>query len=382
MTGSEKHRSRAVDELLEHLLALTDSTPTLPKPVSDGRVNHVTAPVNGSGRIGLSRIVYQGYKALGDYEIPLKHMNILTGVNNAGKSTALSALRILATAISIASRRKPESILTANGYRPGYYVPTANLEISLENVHTDLIERDTSVTFSYANGGELVLSFPADGGCSLFVGSNSEVSPRTPSAFKSAFNTRIIQVPVLGPLEYGEALLKKETVESGATTHRACRHFRNFWYYFPENFDRFAALLADTWPGMTIGPPDLHIDSDGGRLHMFCEENRRTRELYWCGFGFQIWCQLLTHVCRATPGDLLVIDEPETYLHPMIQRYLVQILRGTGAQIVLATHSASIVMAADDNDVIVVDKKSRIATRRTKRTAALAAQLGLTTAPN
>ena len=115
---------------------------------------------------------------------------------------------------------------------------------------------------------------------------------------------------------------------------------------------------------------------------MFCEENRRTRELYWSGFGFQIWCQLLTHVCRAAPNDLLVIDEPETYLHPMIQRRLLRILRGTGAQIVLATHSASIVMAADDNDVIVIDKESRIASRQNKRAAALAAQLGLNITPN
>ena len=383
MTSSDSQRPNAIDELLEHLLALTDSTPIAPEPPSgDDGEDHVSVVIDESRRTGISRIVYSGYKALGDYEIPLQHMNILTGINNAGKSTALSALRILATAIAIASRKKPELLWTPSGYQSGYLVPTTNLEISLENVHTDLCDRDSSVTFSYFNGGELVLWFPADGGCTLFVGPNSEVAPRTPSAFKRAFDTRIIQVPVLGPLEYGESLLKKETVQAGATTHKACRHFRNFWHYFPDNFDRFAALLADTWPGMTISPPELHVELGGARLHMFCQENRRTRELYWSGFGFQIWCQLLTHVCRAAPNDLLVIDEPETYLHPMIQRRLLRILRGTGAQIVLATHSASIVMAADDNDVIVVDKESRIASRQNKRAAALAAQLGLNITPN
>lgn len=383
MTISDSQRLNPIDELLEHLLALTDSTPTIKEsPLGDNGGDHARVPIVESRHTGISRIVYSGYKALGDYELPLQHMNILTGLNNAGKSTALSALRILAAAVAIASRKKPEPRYTPSGYRSGYLLPTTNLEISLENVHTDLRERDSSVTFSYFNGGELVLWFPADGGCTLFVGQNSEVLPRTPTAFKNAFDTRIIQVPVLGPLEYGESLLKKETVQAGTTTHRACRHFRNFWHYFPDNFDRFASLLADTWPGMTIRPPELQVDIGGGRLHMFCEENRRSRELYWSGFGFQIWCQLLTHLCRATPNDLLVIDEPETYLHPMIQRRLLGILRKTGAQVVLATHSASIVMAADDNDVVVVDKESRIASRRNKRSAALAAQLGLQSTPN
>lgn len=379
MTDSDSQKSSLVDKLLEQLLAMTESTPIAADPPSNDDVH---AAIDESSRIGLSRIVYAGYKALGDYEIPLQHMNILTGINNAGKSTALSTLRILATGLAVAKRKKPESVSTPNGYGTGYHVPTKNLGISLENVHTDLSERDSKVTFSYFNGGELVLWFPLDGGCTLVIGPNSKVSPSTPTAFRKAFATRIIHVPVLGPFEYEEPLLKIETVQSGATTHRACRHFRNYWYHFPENFDRFAALLADTWPGMTISPPERNFGANGLSLSMFCQENRLTRELFWSGFGFQIWCQLLTHVCRATPNDLLVMDEPETYLHPAIQRRLIEVLRGTGAQVVLATHSASIVMAANDNDVIVVEKTSRVATRRKKRAAALAAQLGLSTIPN
>ena len=72
---------------------------------------------------------------------------------------------------------------------------------------------------------------------------------------------------------------------------------------------------------------------------MFCLEDRMTRELYWAGFGFQIWCQLLTHVSRAKDATLLIVDEPEVYLHPDVQRQLLGILRDTGPDIVFATHS-------------------------------------------
>ena len=377
---TEQNTPNAVDGLLQHLLDLTDRSQTVLRvePARDDSIAQCDEPLEPP-RNGISKIVYRGYKALAHYEISLQHVNILTGANNAGKSTAISALRILSAGIGVASRKKPQMVSTPEGLQLGYVVPTKHLDISLENVHTDLDDRDSSVTFSYNSGGELVLWFPRDGGCTLSIGENSETLPKAPSSFRKAFGAKVVQVPVLGPLEYGEPLLKVETVRAGVMTHRACRHFRNYWYHYPDNFDRFASLVSETWPGTTIGRPELDFGDDGARLHMFCEENRRSRELYWAGFGFQIWCQLLTHVCRATPDDILVVDEPETYLHPTVQRRLVEVVRDTGAQVILATHAPSIVMAAHNHDVIVIDKSNRIARRRRGRAAALAAQLGIGT---
>ena len=65
---------------------------------------------------------------------------------------------------------------------------------------------------------------------------------------------------------------------------------------------------------MDIQRPE--IEDMTGELTMFCLEDRMTRELYWAGFGFQIWCQILTHLSRVDDSGLVVIDEPEVYLHP------------------------------------------------------------------
>ena len=110
---------------------------------------------------------------------------------------------------------------------------------------------------------------------------------------------------------------------------------------------------------MEIEPPELTVGLKGGILFMYCRENRLTRELYWCGFGFQIGCQLLTHISRARPGDVLIVDEPETYLHPRVQRQLLQILRETGAQVVLATHSATLIASAQAGDVVGIERNQR-----------------------
>lgn len=95
------------------------------------------------------------------------------------------------------------------------------------------------------------------------------------------------------------------------------------------------------------------------------------------GFGFQVWCQLLTHVSRAASKDILVVDEPETYLHPNVQRRLLAILRGTGAQVLLATHSAPIVMDAGPYEVYQLTHKARKVRSQASPSKALAFQLGI-----
>jgi energy-coupling factor transporter ATP-binding protein EcfA2 len=95
------------------------------------------------------------------------------------------------------------------------------------------------------------------------------------------------------------------------------------------------------------------------KLVMFALEDRMSRELYWSGFGFQVWCQLLTHISRSSADTLLLVDEPEIYLHPDLQRQLLSILRDAGPSVVLATHSAEIMAEADPNEILLVDKRKR-----------------------
>ncbi len=84
-----------------------------------------------------------------------------------------------------------------------------------------------------------------------------------------------------------------------------------------------------------------------------------TRELYWVGFGFQVWCQLLTHLSRASENSLVVVDEPEVYLHPDVQRQLLGIIRDIGADVLLATHSSEIIAEADPSEIVMIDKRRR-----------------------
>lgn len=183
------------------------------------------------------------------------------------------------------------------------------------------------------------------------------------SAFKSTYPATIGFVPVLGPVEHDEPLYKPEAARSALLTHRASRNFRNIWCHFPKNFDEFRELIQEIWPGMDIEPPEVELGGTKPILRMFCPEERYAREIYWAGFGFQVWCQMLTYVIDAKDDSLLVIDEPDIYLHSDLQRQLLSILYDLGPDVLIATHSTEIITEAEAGDLLVVNKKARSAKR-------------------
>lgn len=290
------------------------------------------------------------------------------GPNNCGKSTIIRAFRVLDIALRQARARRAQRILYNDHIVWGHRLSEERLPISVENIHTDYEDTDAKVTFRLSNGNLLILVFPSDGGCILLPDAQGR-DCRTPGHFRNCFPIDIQVVPELGPLEDEEIVLAEDTVRRGLSTHRASRHFRNYWHWYPQGFDEFARLVSQTWPSMSIEPPEPHLEATGAsgqlsqRLAMFCREDRMTREVYWSGFGFQVWCQLLTHISRGRRSTMLVVDEPEVYLHPDVQHQLVSILRDAGPDILAASHSTEIIGEADPTEILVVDKTKQSATR-------------------
>jgi energy-coupling factor transporter ATP-binding protein EcfA2 len=304
--------------------------------------------------VSITSVEFTNYKALGHFSLSLQDVNILVGPNNCGKSTIIGAFRVLAAGLRKARSQNAERVIVGSDVSSGYRIPREQLDISTENIHTDYREADTSVLFRLSNGNRLRISFPEKGDCVL-VPESQRKRIASPTTFKVEFPISLAVVPVLGPLEHEEAVVKPTTVQRNLQNHRASRHFRNFWFYYPEGFPEFASLVAGTWPGMEVEAPE----QAGDTIVMFCREKRITRELFWSGFGFQVWCQLLTHVARAREATILVVDEPEVYLHPDVQRQLLGILRTLGPNVLLATHSTEIMSEADPSEIVLIDKTAR-----------------------
>ncbi len=308
----------------------------------------------------ITSVQFRNFKAFEDFSISLDRMNILVGPNNSGKSTVIGAFRVLSMGLRRAATRNPE-LLGTRDTSLGYRIPRALLPITLENAQTDYQDVEATVTFRLSNGNRLRLAFNKDDeDCILYpVTAEGETVTRA-AAFKREFPISLLVVPVLGPLENREQIVAKETVDQNLATHRASRNFRNYWYKYPDDFEAFRQQVIATWPGMDIRPPELAADR---RLSMFCLEDRITRELYWTGYGFQVWCQLLSHIFRSQDRSMLIIDEPDIYLHANPQRQLLSILKASGPDVLMATHSSEIVAEANANDILVIDKTQRSAKR-------------------
>lgn len=310
------------------------------------------------------RVDFHRFKAFRSFKLHLRSFNILVGPNNAGKSTILASFRMLSAGVRRATQRKARLIAGPEGRRrPGHLVDLSAVSVAEENIFFDYDESESaSVTFRLSNKGTLTLWFPEPGTCYLFP-DHPDRDVATPSTFERYLNCPIGFVPILGPVEHNEPLYQEGAARRALYSYQAARNFRNIWYHYREHFDEFRSLLRETWPGMDIEPPKTELSHDKAILYMFCPEGRIPREIFWAGFGFQVWCQMLTHLVQSREASIFLIDEPDIYLHSDLQRQLLSLLKNLGPDILLATHSTEIIGEADADDLVVVDKRKQSARR-------------------
>lgn len=304
-----------------------------------------------------TEVSFQRFKAFKDFSLRLRHFNILVGPNNAGKSTVLTAFRILAAGIRRAQAKRPTLIHGPAGTTLAYAIDLEALSVAEENLFHDYDDDQyAAVRFGLSDESALTLYFP-ERGVGYLIADSAKGTVTRPAEFKESFQCPVGFVPILGPVEHNERLYESEAARLALFSYQAARNFRNIWYHFPQTFSRFRDTLRATWPGMDILPPEIDTTHSKPLLRMFCPEERIPRELFWTGFGFQVWCQMLTHVIQNSTASLFLIDEPDIYLHADLQRQLLSILRDLGPDILLATHSTEIVSEADSQDIVIVNKR-------------------------
>jgi len=309
------------------------------------------------------KVDFQRFKAFERFTLRLRPFNILVGPNNAGKSTVLAAFRILAAALRRADARKPTVVRGPRGNTLGYVIDLSGVSVAEENIFFNYDDSEpASVRFTLSNKNVLHLYFPERGACFLLTETEG-APPKSPKTFGKQFNCPIGFVPILGPVDHHEGLYEKGAARQALFNYTAARNFRNIWRHYPEKFDQFRDILTETWPGMSIERPVVDMSHEKPRLHMFCPEERIPREIFWAGFGFQVWCQMLTHLVQSSEKSLFLIDEPDIYLHADLQRQLLGLLRNLGPDILIATHSTEIITEAEADDIILISKKRKSARR-------------------
>lgn len=129
-----------------------------------------------------TKVEFSRFKAFKHFRIELKHINILVGPNNAGKSTILAAFRILAAAMRRASARKATLVRGPGGTVSGYEIDLSSISVAEENIFYNYDEEEPAhVIFTLSNKNSLTLYFPERGVCHLILDAQGKqcTSPST-----------------------------------------------------------------------------------------------------------------------------------------------------------------------------------------------------------
>lgn len=159
--------------------------------------------------------------------------------------------------------------------------------------------------------------------------------------------------------------MSEETVRKDKDTYLASLHFRNEIYLEMTNdekvFNEFSSLIKQTWKNLQINPPKLEYSSDNTLVSLVVGENDFMTELGYVGNGLQMWLQMMWFVTKSKNQGIttVILDEPDIYMHPDLQRKLLKYVRRNFQQVIIATHSIEIISEVDSENILNVSNKKK-----------------------
>jgi hypothetical protein len=317
----------------------------------------------------LRRIDLENFKAFERFTIRFRGDAFLVGPNNAGKSTAIAALRVGASMLRTAKRfRATDSEELDGTIRWGHAFTAGSVGLVHENLRHEFRQSDTRIRLVFDGDSELVAVWkPGDDSGGFFYVRHKDVTLRQPKEIRRVFPDMGL-VPVLSPIDTEEEPLSEKYVRANLDGRLASRHFRNQLYLLERDwidgrsaFEEFCSFAEPWLTEITLGQLRLSGGIDHAGLDLFYREvgSTREKEISWVGDGMQIWIQLLLHIYRLRREDVIVLDEPDVFLHADLQRRLVDLLESLDAQTITATHSAEIVAEAGSESIIWVSRNRK-----------------------
>ena len=317
----------------------------------------------------IRRLALKGFKGFRKYSVVFRDSAVMVGPNNAGKSSLVSALRTSGLMLEYASRHRAQASREHNGNPVMvHYFSREQFGLDDENIHFDLLDDEASFALTLDGQARLTAVWPADDEDDPFfyLQSAGGVVHETPASVRTRFPS-IGVVPSVVPLEPRERILSPEYIRKNLGGRLSSRHFRNqLLLVMQSDWDElqgFFDLVAEWLPEIELETPQAQRNLDESSIDLYYREDRRPREIAWAGDGLQVFLQLLWHLHRLRGASTLILDEPEVYLHPDLQRRLIQVLAASKQQYLLATHSPEIVAEAPQRDLLWVDRKRRSARR-------------------
>lgn len=300
----------------------------------------------------IEKVNIQGFKIIEDETFELDRMNVFIGSNNSGKSSVLQAIQFAVgtaqTGQRIGVRSKKGSPIISFTANPSsfLYLPIIELEALIH---------DKKLTQS---SGAKITFFSDKGDSSITIkrGKNRNLSmTMTQSALlddlQNCQTPFCVYTPGLSGISISEEYKNKAVVLKSATRGDSNFYLRNILYLLKEKpeWESFKKAFNQFFPDYSI---DVKFNPDEDEtIDAYVEKHLSMKDSIFLPIdamgtsALQI-LQILSYVYYFAP-PMLILDEPDTHLHPNNQRRLISILndftKSHNMQVLISTHSRHII---------------------------------------
>jgi hypothetical protein len=313
----------------------------------------------------IERLRLQNFRGFEDHEIPLAETTVMVGANNAGKSTVVEALRLVALVTARLHRAKRRMIEAPEWLDH----PEAFAGVRLPVSRMTPAGFEPSIFHQYQSPPAVITAtFQGGATVTVFVGPEAQVhgvarladGSEVSRATRVDFGPSPVAVqPQVAPLLREEPKRQEETIIRGDGTYLAPQHFRNQLRLFTECYPEFVHLAEETWPGLQITAFEPHFNELDRPIELLIRDGGFVGEVSLMGHGLQMWLQIIWFLARAPSEGSVVLDEPDVYMHPDLQRRLLNIVRTRFSQLIIATHSVEILSDVDPRSILAIDRRQK-----------------------
>lgn len=302
----------------------------------------------------LTKLVLEKFKRVDKVELELHPLNVLVGGNNSGKSSVLQGIHFSVIA-AVASREAGRDTYTQDSL---LYCPSRSFE-SLRHGRGYLNQSNfgwlrLQGTFQEEHDAkyEIRIYRARNEGN---VGCQRSGSARFGQLVTSSEYPFSIYVPGLAGIPQNEQFRTESVIRRGVAGGDANLYLRNvLWWIKEKNLldeltKRMQSIFQNFCIWINFNPvKDVYLDvqiSTTGLMGRKCP-------LELVGTGVLQALQIFSYVTLFKPR-LLLLDEPDSHLHPDNQILLAKVLQiiatETSTQVIVATHSRHIVEALYDD---------------------------------
>jgi predicted ATPase len=299
----------------------------------------------------LSKVKINRFKNIEEITLNLDQINVLIGTNNSGKSSILQAIQF---AVSVAQTSTfDNSRWLRAGRLPTSISPMQLVYSPLRDVYALALNRDLGEDINHA----IKIEFEETGTLNtakiiVKKGRNKNIAiemigRELGEKLQSVEEPFSIFVPGLAGIPAFEEYKTPSTVRKAAARGDANNVLRNVLFLLKNetfNWDIFIEDLRSIFPNI-----ELDVDFNPNRdefINATIKIGEKILPIDAAGTGVLQAIQILSYINIYKP-KVLLLDEPDSHLHPNNQRKLINMLtnlaENRGIQIVLSTHSRHII---------------------------------------